>query len=485
MLRIAAFRSSGRLRDKQIVDRRSATLSNFELHIGSEKVVPIDCEHGPLSRFGADADFDVEAFNGYIEELRSLIRSLRPDEAHDLSWIQEELRSEVHLFYESTIDGSESSIKLWSAYPSLHDLLRKGLRQSLNERLKEIKATEAVTDAARERSRSPGRIRSSRRHSATSVIRVAGKIESRVSGSTVPSEIRSKRRDKNASKMNDENEVASFQWLRGRRTRSDIEAQRQESKVEFDTGILDRTGVSTRDFGAVPSFVKTPPTPPLERSDSHIAETQANSAGKVSDLPSIVIEPPSLENDSHVEIDSNGSNLRIASIPAAHDAEERNVEPAKPIALPSKPETGPANWLHRPETLDESKESTPAKSKNFQVPNITSRRFRWIHIPCNSMLFVQKVFQTIAEEKKKPRMFENLLRPQAWAFKQHIARHDSPHARYMEPYFESLPVTASLTPDDSVAHDLQMVIYVRPRFESLIFWRLSLTDQLATVSPLG
>ncbi|KAI9679132.1 MAG: hypothetical protein M1822_007342 [Bathelium mastoideum] len=445
--------------DLSVVDRRSATLTNSDVYVGNEEVIAIDCEHSSLTRFGADEDsdenFDFETLKKYMEELRFLMRNLHPDGKQDLSWIEGKIPTDVHVFYESANDGAASSIKLWSASPSLQDLLRKGPSQCLNERLKEERSAEVVNDRASRRNRSPIRTGASRRPRAASITAIEDmtytQIEEPLSKTdpSAPFELRSRRNVKQTPDPSDEDDVSAFQWLRGRRTKSDIEAQHQSPRSRQNPKFLNSVGVGAVDW-AVPSYTQTPPTPPLDFRDSIRTGPPPSVQAKGSSLPSIVVQPPSLEKD-----DTKEPNVNETPLDMSHDTTSKEAESRK--GGNTKLATGSADWLHRPGGPEQT---VPAKRKNFQVPSVTSRRFRWVHIPCNNMLFVQKVFEIIAEEKKKPRMFEDLLRPQAWALRQHVARHDSPHACYMEPHFEALSLHRSLAPYPGQPHDLQMVIYL-------------------------
>ncbi|KAF2232829.1 hypothetical protein EV356DRAFT_238033 [Viridothelium virens] len=446
-----------------VVDRRSATLSNSEIHIGSEKVVPVDCEHGHLSKFGVDEEsFDIEAFKDYIEELQSLIRALRPDESRDLSWIEEELPTDVHVFYEATSDGMEYSIKLWSASPSLHELLHKGPRQCLNERLKEVRDTEAAIDRASRRNRSLSPSRSARRERAASITAIGAMADGRPAKSLSraysfrPPHLHDGEGTPTAPKRGNEDDVSRVQWIRGRRTRSDLEAQSQNPRAQVSRRTPSQRELPTVNW-AIPTFTETPPTPPLEPSSNRNAKS-ALVADRAPDVPSIVVEPPSLEKDTTEEDGQIGVRHEPNGSIIPDSAQNRVVMSSKSAEPQTKLATGPPSSVLGPKRLDE--EVRPAKRKNYQVPSITSRRFRWIHIPCNNMLFVQRAFQTIAEEKKKPRMFENLLKPQSWAFKKHIGRHNSPHACFMEPHFEAMNMTRSLLPGSAPTDDLQMAIYL-------------------------
>ena len=255
------------------------------------------------------------------------------------------------------------------------------------------------------------------------------------------SRLRSRRESDSTPIPRDEGEVSTFQWLRGRRTKSDIEAQHQDFEALQNGKPPNRAEIRNVNW-AVPSLTETPPTPPHEPNQVHDTSKFTPDISTAPGVPSIVVEDTT---------DDSGANVTDPGISRDVPSNVAN-ELSLPFPPPQKLKTA------RPERLEEN---VPAKRKNFEVPNVTSRRFRWIHIACNNMLFVQKAFQTIAEEKKKPRLFEELLRPQAWAFKQHVGRHDSPHACFMEPHFEAVRPTTSLMPETARAENLQMYIYVR------------------------
>ncbi|KAI9654644.1 MAG: hypothetical protein M1821_005851 [Bathelium mastoideum] len=543
--------------DLSVVDRRSATLNNFEVYVGNEEVVAIYCEHSSLSRFGDGEDFDSENLDEYIKQLQYIISNLPPDGTQDLTWIEEKVQTEVQLFYEASNDGAGSSIKLWSAKPSLQDLLRKGPSQCLNERFKEDRSAEVFNERTSRRNRSPNRTGFPQRPRAASIAAIEDITDTNIekpllkTDLSAPFELRNRRVVKHPPDPSDEGDVSAFQWVTGRRVKSDIEAQHQSSRSQRNTKALNHVGVSVVDW-AVQSYTQTPSTPPLDSKDNAHPSLSASVQKKRPNLPAIVVQPPAPEEDdtrernsieirpdiTHDSTSKQAENRKEGSVqknrpnlpaivvqppaPEEDDTQERNgikirpdiihdstskqaenrkegsVQKNRPnlptiVVQPPAPEeddtqernsieirpdithdstskqaenrkegniklaTGPADWLRH---TGGPEQTVPAKRKNFQVPSVTSRRFRWTHIPCNNMLFVQKIFETIAEEKKKPRMFEDLLRPQAWALKRHVARHDSPHACYMEPHFEALSMNKSLAPYSALPHDLQMVVYL-------------------------
>jgi len=122
-------------------------------------------------------------------------------------------------------------------------------------------------------------------------------------------------------------------------------------------------------------------------------------------------------------------------------------------------------------TRSASAEAGPSSSVDqrdtYKLPDLLHSRFRWIHVPCNNMSFVPKVFQTIAEDLNEPTITSALLHEQVWSSKVHNARHGQPHGRFMYPTCRALlpqpgeapPVFRKIAHLKSPIEDPQVVIY--------------------------
>jgi hypothetical protein len=513
----------------QVVDHRSARLSNSELHIGSEEVIAVDSEHGSLARFGSDEqfsdadEFDDEAFTDYIAELKLLIRNLQRSDKQDLSWIEDQLQTEVHLFYEARDEENESSqIKIWSVRPTLQNLLRLGPSECLDHRPRQpidVKAVSAISGMApsRKRTRSPSRFRAPRRQQTApdvveaSVTRPVGDSVAR--GDVVKAPDVAKERDNYFAEA-PRNPPQIIVDSPESHVQQPVQAVEFHRPLEFantrDTGMkLKRTPSERRVSAPLLSNERIPTirfnSPPKSPESPGRAQSSSTS-NFMAEIPSLVVTPPDasviLPLALKTAVATKTASETIAkifddaeptkqTIPSTLDTPQTQAK-VEDIAwvdpfIASRSQNGPDDseptWqapnerrgrshsaisdlrpLNSSANLVESRENVPIKKKHFRVPDARTQRFRWVHIPCNSMLLVQRTFETIAEELKKPRMFESLLRPQAWAFKKNTARHDSPHATFMKPHFQVL--YPSLTSSNAyVAHespipDVQMFVYV-------------------------
>jgi hypothetical protein len=80
----------------------------------------------------------------------------------------------------------------------------------------------------------------------------------------------------------------------------------------------------------------------------------------------------------------------------------------------------------------------PKRIDLYELPTLSSQKFRWIRIPCNNMAFIPRVFQCIAEETNQPILMTNLMHEQVFHAKQAVARHGNPHGRFMQPFFHTI-----------------------------------------------
>jgi hypothetical protein len=117
------------------VDVRSATLSNSDLRVGSEEVVNVNSDHSKLCRFGEASR--PTSFIEYVDDLKSMIDGISTYGEQDLSWVEQHVIVDLHLFYDA---------KIWSFYPNLQGLVRKGPREYVRRKLRALE--EAAIDEA-------------------------------------------------------------------------------------------------------------------------------------------------------------------------------------------------------------------------------------------------------------------------------------------------------------------------------------------------
>ncbi|KAF2464298.1 uncharacterized protein BDR25DRAFT_346785 [Lindgomyces ingoldianus] len=105
--------------------------SSFPL-IGCEQAISVKADHATLPRFGDDPNS--QTFHQYIDGLREHISKSSGKTDRDPRWLENELKVEVHLFYELN-EGNQSTVKLWSVNPTLRDLINDGPGMRLERRV--------------------------------------------------------------------------------------------------------------------------------------------------------------------------------------------------------------------------------------------------------------------------------------------------------------------------------------------------------------
>lgn len=215
-----------------------------------------------------------------------------------------------------------------------------------------------------------------------------------------------------------------------------------------------------------------PPTPPASRPSSIIGIepsrpknvtwgseksfiSDVEAAGPQSDFGHDEIVIPDSDADVVVEGDSKPSAL------SALESSDRNNRPAIDDIFSSLHEINRA--LENEDDIDRHRDRLDL---TYKLPDVASQRFKWIHIPCNNLIWMASLFVTLANECGNSSLYKSILHPQSWNLKQNKARHGSPHGRYMEPYCRTFyPRPSNLVHQHSVeSHSpnehVQLSIYV-------------------------
>ena len=109
----------------------------------------------------------------------------------------------------------------------------------------------------------------------------------------------------------------------------------------------------------------------------------------------------------------------------------------------------------------------PQRAHLFQLPNASSERFKWIHVPFTHTGWVPHVLTTISQDKDDPSLHTKLLMDKMWLSQHNQSRHASPHARFVRPSVKCLlpkgsekhADTGIATPSSAV-DDVQFVAYL-------------------------
>ena len=89
----------------------------------------------------------------------------------------------------------------------------------------------------------------------------------------------------------------------------------------------------------------------------------------------------------------------------------------------------------------------PQRAALFPLPDRSSERFKWIHVPFCHSGWVPHVLTTISRERKDPTLHKQLLMDKMWFSQHNRSRHASSHARFVR------PMARCLLPKGADKHD--------------------------------
>lgn len=110
----------------------------------------------------------------------------------------------------------------------------------------------------------------------------------------------------------------------------------------------------------------------------------------------------------------------------------------------------------------------PQRPHLFQLPDSSSVKFKWIHVPFTHAGWVPHVLTTISQEKDDLTLHAKLLMDKMWFSQHNRSRHASPHARFVRPGVrcllpknaEKLHMDSGITTPMSATDDEQFVVYL-------------------------
>ena len=121
-----------------IVDGRSAVLNSADVPVDEEDIVNLNTTHVGAPQF----DGQGAQCTAFVERVASFIHSFNTEEraAYNslTSSIMNDIHVNVHQFYQIGDNEDESSIKVWSEYPSLQRFFDLGPKECLKERLGQL-----------------------------------------------------------------------------------------------------------------------------------------------------------------------------------------------------------------------------------------------------------------------------------------------------------------------------------------------------------
>ena len=158
--------------------------------------------------------------------------------------------------------------------------------------------------------------------------------------------------------------------------------------------------------------------------------------------------------------------------PGSSNDQADSVSPGSPGHLKPKAVLKTSNKIggqssrSEPHAKDSDRVRRPQRAL-FPLPNASSERFKWIHVPCSHSGWVPHVLNTISQEKKNLNLHSSLLKDKIWFAEHNNARHAAPHARFVRPGIKCLlpkDVKQShidkITVPPSATNDVQFVVYL-------------------------
>ncbi|KAK4697238.1 hypothetical protein P7C71_g809, partial [Lecanoromycetidae sp. Uapishka_2] len=148
------------------------------------------------------------------------------------------------------------------------------------------------------------------------------------------------------------------------------------------------------------------------------------------------------------------------------------ADPGSPNHLRPKVVQKQNNTIGDPSNADafQAKDADQARRPRkylFPLPNSSSDRFKWIHVPFTHAGWVPHVLKTISHEKGNLELHSKLLLDKVWFSEHNNARHAAPHARFVRPGIKCLlprdvehSHADSITKPFSATRDVQFVVYL-------------------------
>ncbi len=146
----------------------------------------------------------------------------------------------------------------------------------------------------------------------------------------------------------------------------------------------------------------------------------------------------------------------------------RASEPVAPTLMVTTAETDDANHAPGAELTGHTTQTRRLQPRRlFPLPNPSSNRFKWIHVPFSHAGWVPHVLTTISQEKGDPILHKKVLMDKMWFSQHNRSVHASPHARFVRPSVRCLwPPSVErshagrIATPSSATGDVQVVVYL-------------------------
>ncbi|KAL8682059.1 MAG: hypothetical protein Q9186_001848 [Xanthomendoza sp. 1 TL-2023] len=114
------------------------------------------------------------------------------------------------------------------------------------------------------------------------------------------------------------------------------------------------------------------------------------------------------------------------------------------------PDLPPSRSAFSTQAFEKSQPSQ--RSHTYQLPSVSTDRFRWVHVPCTHAGWVPHTLTSISQEQEKLDLHAMFLHDQLWLSQHNRSRHASHHAQFIRPSIKCL------LPEGSQAHHPQGIM---------------------------
>ncbi|OCK85213.1 hypothetical protein K432DRAFT_439422 [Lepidopterella palustris CBS 459.81] len=465
---------------RTIVDKRCAWMSFGDRQlIGCEEVITVDSDHACLPRFGDDPSS--VTFIKYIAELRNVIDRLALKGQRDPKWLENELKVEVHLFYD-LFEEDQASVKIWSVYPYLRNLLNEGPAACLEGRVNRAVENQETNESHPRQSPT-----NTPDYSTATTLRLDRPLSPKrpeIAPNLTAQPIQTEE-PQFSDKRSSQPHVLNMQ--ENLNSDADFKIANPEPRIHVDTDIERHSNQDENDTGSETSTPTAYKLPDISQSRFRWIHIPANNMVWVEKIFQAVEKERELKRFNKAA-ESTHSVEDMPYSPESQMPETEEIPTAElsvPLEDPAKshllkaaellskkndpieaPRLGEAIRDPRKATrLLKASQTVPDPREAALIPEasqvIEDLREKSTYLEVSKELvqkgeFPQPIFiaNAIQEERNKPRLGSSLLDKQFWISKQYNSRHGLPHGRFMQPFFQlfmpRIPSESGLTMRNSV-----------------------------------
>ncbi|KAI6784937.1 Protein SERAC1-like protein [Emericellopsis cladophorae] len=400
-----------------------ASIKSAIMGMRQERIFPLQSDHANVASFGRHNAHTLKLF---LRQLAGLIgradASVRDDQNSGAKWslhLEQKVGVEVHGFFDDATIGHDPVIRAWSTKLPLQEFLRKGPEECLRERLSEVSdvpderqflrnrgRTMTMTEAENDRVRREAAareglgIRNQLLQSSTPPISpVLRPVDS--SPGSAPEIIPTHQQHQQIRRMSSPPPPTAANYRVPTASRRSTSVRRPSPLIRADLeqeAIIDRL------------------SPPLR---SRSAGSMGRSLSDRSSPGGYRDFPPFLP----ASVSSVGNEADHA---AADDNNDIDCSPQLPEAVVALRKGVNSGQIKPPETA--VAEEAPIC---FARPDVSQRKFVWIHVPYNNPTWVKNIIETLQVSYK--RNYSALYSNDFWASKHTKGRHSQHYAYFAKP----------------------------------------------------